>query len=69
MGSLAGVSKMILGMAGQIDAGQMRQVEARLRENIVMICSMAKKNVLTLIFSSQIRWGDLGLNKSPRALA
>jgi len=43
MGSLAGVAKMIPGMAGQIDAGQMRQVEARLKKNEAMICSMSKK--------------------------
>jgi signal recognition particle subunit SRP54 len=43
MGSLAGVAKMIPGMAGNIDANQMRAVEKRLKKNEAMICSMTKK--------------------------
>lgn len=43
MGSMANVAKMIPGMAGQIDNSQMRKVEARLKKNEAMICSMTKK--------------------------
>jgi signal recognition particle subunit SRP54 len=43
MGSLAGVAKMIPGMAGNIDANQMRAVEKRLKKSEAMICSMTKK--------------------------
>lgn len=43
MGSLAGVAKMIPGMAGNIDANQMRAVERRLKKSEAMICSMTKK--------------------------
>jgi signal recognition particle subunit SRP54 len=43
MGSLAGVAKMIPGMAGNLDANQIRTVEKRLKKNEAMICSMTKK--------------------------
>lgn len=43
MGSMAGVAKMIPGMAGNIDANQMRAVEKRLKKSEAMICSMTKK--------------------------
>lgn len=42
MGSLAGVAKMMPGMGGVSDK-QMRDVEARLKKNEAMICSMTKK--------------------------
>jgi signal recognition particle subunit SRP54 len=43
MGSLAGVAKLMPGMAGKIDANQMKAVEARLKRNEAMIRSMTKK--------------------------
>jgi len=43
MGSMAGVAKMIPGMAGQIDASQMRAVEKRLKVSESIIKSMTKK--------------------------
>jgi len=43
MGSLAGVAKMLPGMGNMLDNTQMRQVEARLKKNKSMICSMTKK--------------------------
>lgn len=43
MGSLAGVAKMMPGMAGQFDSGRMREAEVRLKKNESMICSMTKK--------------------------
>lgn len=43
MGSLAGVAKMIPGMAGNLDGNQIRTVEKRLKKNEAMICSMTKK--------------------------
>eukprot|EP00545_Synedropsis_sp_CCMP1620_P013459 CAMPEP_0119007664 /NCGR_PEP_ID=MMETSP1176-20130426/3163_1 /TAXON_ID=265551 /ORGANISM="Synedropsis recta cf, Strain CCMP1620" /LENGTH=584 /DNA_ID=CAMNT_0006959857 /DNA_START=21 /DNA_END=1775 /DNA_ORIENTATION=- len=43
MGSLAGVAKMLPGMANSLDPNQMREVEGRLRKNEAMICSMTKK--------------------------
>ena len=42
MGSLAGVAKMMPGMAGKIDANQMKAAEIRLKKNEAMICSMTK---------------------------
>jgi signal recognition particle subunit SRP54 len=43
MGSLADVAKMMPGMAGKIDASQMRSAEARLKKNEAMINSMTKQ--------------------------
>jgi len=43
MGSIAGVAKMMPGMAGALDNSQMREVEVRLKKNEAMICSMTKK--------------------------
>ena len=43
LGSLAEVAKMIPGMAGNIDANQMRTVEKRIKKSEAMICSMTKK--------------------------
>lgn len=43
MGNLAGVAKMLPGMAGNIDANQMRAVERRLKKSEAMIGSMTKK--------------------------
>lgn len=43
MGSLADVAKMMPGMAGKIDANQMRSAEARLKKNEAMIKSMTKQ--------------------------
>ena len=43
MGSMAGVAKMIPGMAGQIDPAQMRMVEERLKRSEAMIRSMNKQ--------------------------
>jgi len=43
MGSLGGVAKMLPGMAGNIDANQMRAVERRLKKSEAMICSMTLK--------------------------
>jgi signal recognition particle subunit SRP54 len=42
MGSVAGIAKMMPGMAG-LDAGKMKEVEARLKKNSAMINSMSKK--------------------------
>jgi signal recognition particle subunit SRP54 len=42
MGSFAGVAKMMPGMAGKIDANQMKSVEIRLKKNEAMINSMTK---------------------------
>jgi len=43
MGSIAGVAKMMPGMAGALDNSKMREVEVRLKKNEAMICSMTKK--------------------------
>jgi signal recognition particle subunit SRP54 len=43
MGSVAGIAKMMPGMAGQLDAGKLKEVEARLKKNSAMINSMTKK--------------------------
>ena len=43
MGSLAGVAKMMPGMAGQINDSQIRSAEQRLKKNEAMICSMTKQ--------------------------
>lgn len=43
MGSMAGVAKMIPGMAGMVDPNQMRTAEIRLKKNEAMIFSMTKK--------------------------
>lgn len=43
MGNLAGVAKMMPGMGGQLNMNQIRDVEARLKKNEAMICSMTKK--------------------------
>jgi len=43
MGNLAGVAKMMPGMAGQLSNKKMREVEKRLKLNEAMICSMTKK--------------------------
>jgi signal recognition particle subunit SRP54 len=43
MGSLAGVAKMMPGMAGKIDVNQIKSAEARLKKNEAMIYSMTKK--------------------------
>lgn len=43
MGSVAGLTKMIPGMGGQLSNSQIRDVEARLKKNKAMICSMTKK--------------------------
>jgi signal recognition particle subunit SRP54 len=42
MGSLAGVAKMMPGMAGKIDANQLRTAETRMKKNGAMINSMTK---------------------------
>jgi signal recognition particle subunit SRP54 len=42
MGSLAGVAKMMPGMAGKIDANQLRTAETRMKKNGSMISSMTK---------------------------
>ncbi|CAB9496740.1 Signal recognition particle 54 kDa protein [Seminavis robusta] len=42
MGNLAGVAKMMPGMAGQLNMNKMREVEARLKKNEAMINSMTK---------------------------
>ena len=43
MGSIAGVAKMMPGMAGALNNSKMREVEIRLKKNEAMICSMTKK--------------------------
>ena len=43
MGSLGDVAKMMPGMAGKVDANQMRSAEARLKKNEAMINSMTKQ--------------------------
>jgi len=43
MGSIAGVAKMMPGMAGALDNSKMREVEVRLKKNESMIFSMTKK--------------------------
>lgn len=43
MGGLAGMAKMLPGIAGNVDANQMRAVEKRLKKNEAMISSMTKK--------------------------
>jgi signal recognition particle subunit SRP54 len=43
MGSVAGIAKMMPGMAGNIDLSKIKDVEARLKKNAAMINSMNKK--------------------------
>jgi signal recognition particle subunit SRP54 len=43
MGNLAGVAKMMPGLAGKVDVSQIRAAEARLKKNEAMICSMTKQ--------------------------
>jgi signal recognition particle subunit SRP54 len=43
MGSVAGIAKLMPGMGGQLDNNQIRDVEARLKKNKSLICSMTKK--------------------------
>jgi signal recognition particle subunit SRP54 len=43
MGSVAGVAKMMPGVGNMINNNQIREVEARLKKNKAMICSMTKK--------------------------
>jgi signal recognition particle subunit SRP54 len=43
MGNLAGVAKMLPGMGNVLDSSRIREVEARLKKNEAMICSMTKK--------------------------
>lgn len=43
MGNLAGVAKLMPGLGGQINTNQIKDVEARLKKNEAMICSMTKK--------------------------
>ena len=43
MGNLAGVAKMMPGISGKLDTGKIKEVEARLKKNEAMICSMTKK--------------------------
>lgn len=43
MGNLAGVAKMMPGLAGQMNSSKMREVEDRLKKSESMICSMTKK--------------------------
>jgi signal recognition particle subunit SRP54 len=42
MGSVAGIAKLMPGMGGQLDNNQIRDVEARLKKNKSLICSMTK---------------------------
>jgi signal recognition particle subunit SRP54 len=42
MGSVAGLAKMMPGMSGQLSSQQIREVEARMKVNKSMICSMNK---------------------------
>lgn len=43
MGSVAGIAKMMPGLGGQINMSQIKEVEARLKKNKAMICSMTKQ--------------------------
>jgi len=43
MGSVAGIAKMMPGMGGILNSKQISEVEARLKKNKAMICSMTKK--------------------------
>jgi len=43
MGSIAGVTKLMPGMAGKYDSAQMRAAEARMKRNEALICSMTKQ--------------------------
>lgn len=43
MGSVANIAKMMPGLGGQVSSSQMREVEAKLKKNNAMICSMTKK--------------------------
>jgi signal recognition particle subunit SRP54 len=43
MGSVAGIAKMMPGLGGQINMNQIKEVEARLKKQKAMICSMNKK--------------------------
>jgi signal recognition particle subunit SRP54 len=43
MGSVAGVAKLMPGVGNMINSNQIREVEARLKKNKAMICSMTKK--------------------------
>eukprot|EP00522_Entomoneis_paludosa_P011624 CAMPEP_0172456180 /NCGR_PEP_ID=MMETSP1065-20121228/14250_1 /TAXON_ID=265537 /ORGANISM="Amphiprora paludosa, Strain CCMP125" /LENGTH=588 /DNA_ID=CAMNT_0013208889 /DNA_START=198 /DNA_END=1964 /DNA_ORIENTATION=+ len=43
MGGMAGIAKMMPGIGGQLNMNQIREVEARLKKNKAMICSMTKK--------------------------
>lgn len=43
MGSVAGVAKLMPGVGNMINSNQIREVEARLKKNKAIICSMTKK--------------------------
>lgn len=43
MGSVAGIAKMMPGMGGILNSKQISEVEARLKKNKAMICSMTRK--------------------------
>jgi signal recognition particle subunit SRP54 len=43
MGSVAGVAKLMPGVGNMINSSQIKEVEARLKKNKAMICSMTKK--------------------------
>jgi len=43
LGSLGGIAKMMPGMGGQLNMNQIKEVEARLKKNKAMICSMTPK--------------------------